>query len=384
MTTHTSPAGTRTDGAGRAAAPPVPYELSIVVPTLDEAGNIEPLLAGLDGALAGFAWEVVFVDDDSSDGTWERLLEVARTRANVRVIRRVGRRGLASACIEGMLATSAPCVAVMDADLQHDEHLLPTMLRRLESEALDIVVASRFAAGATLDSFSWRRERLSRLANRVSRLLTGAELRDPMSGYFMLRRELLDEVVHRLSGHGFKLLLDIFASARRPLRFAEVPLHFRRRHSGTSKLDTLVALEFARLVVDKTIGRTLPTRFVLFALVGLSGVGVHLAVLGLTFRGVVVPFVWAQGLAVWAAMTWNFFLNNWFTYRDQRLRGLAVLKGLLSFYAACSLGAVINVEVADRMYVTGLPWALAGLAGAVVGAVWNYGVTQVLTWRAHR
>jgi dolichol-phosphate mannosyltransferase len=360
------------------------YELAVVVPTLNEAGNIRPLLKRLDQALRGIAWEVIFVDDDSPDGTSELVRETAAVQPNVRGLRRIGRRGLSSACIEGMLATSAPYIAVMDADLQHDERLLGPMLARLKSEGLDIVVASRFVDGGSLGSFSRRRERLSRLGNRISRLISRVELSDPMSGYFMLRREVLDEVVHELSGKGFKLLLDLFSSAPRPLRFAELPLCFRPRHSGTSKLDTLVALEFATLLADKTLGRVIPVRFVLFVLVGLFGILVHLAALGLAFKGLGLGFAPSQVLATATAMTVNFFLNNQFTYRDRRLVGRELVRGLISFYLACSLGALVNVFIAKTLFDLGTPWALAGMLGATSGAVWNYAMTRTFTWRSHR
>lgn len=362
----------------------VTYELAVVVPTLNEVGNIGPLLERLSETLRGIAWEVLFVDDDSSDGTGELIRDLSLARSNVRSLRRVGRRGLSSACIEGMLATSAPCIAVMDADLQHDEALLEPMLRLLQVDRLDIVVGSRFASGSHLGSFPRGRERLSRLANRVSRWVTGADLSDPMSGYFVLRRELLDEVVHKLSGKGFKILLDIFASAGRPLRFSEVPLDFRPRHSGTSKLDTLVALEFAILLTDKTLGRLVPVRFVLFVLVGLTGLLVHLAALSLSFKGLGLGFYASQAIATVTAMTVNFLLNNKFTYRDRRLSGLGLLRGLLSFYAACSLGALVNLLVAKAAFDVGVAWALAGLLGAGVGSVWNYAMTQTFTWKSPR
>ncbi|HYH23034.1 MAG TPA: glycosyltransferase family 2 protein [Azospirillum sp.] len=355
-------------------------ELAVVIPTLNEVGNIVPLLQRLDRVLDGIAWEAVFVDDDSTDGTTELLRRLAQERPNVRCLHRIGRSGLSSACIEGMLSTAAPHIAVMDADLQHDETLLPGMLAKLKGEKLDIVVASRFAEGSSLGTFSSARERLSRVGIRLSRLVTGARLTDPLSGFFMLKREVLEETARNLSGQGFKILLDLFASAPRPLRFGEVPLHFRARHSGASKLDTLVMLEFAILLADKLVGKLIPIRFVLFVLVGAFGVGVHLSLLALAFRGIGLGFVAAQATATAAAMTVNFYLNNQFTYRDRRLKGRRFLWGLASFYVACAIGAVVNLQVAESLFTLGAPWPLAGLLGATVGAVWNFGVSSTFTW----
>jgi len=360
------------------------YELSIIVPTLNESGNIEPLLERLDRTLDGLTWEIILVDDDSEDGTSALARQLSQTRANIRCLRRVGRRGLSSACVEGMLASSAPYLAVMDADLQHDEGLLPDMLKKLIKEHLDIVIASRFAEGSSIGCFSASREHLSRVGNRLSRAVSKADLTDPLSGFFVLRRELLDEVVHSLSCKGFKILLDILASARRPLKYGEVPMHFRERHSGQSKLDILVMLEFAILLADKTFGRFVPVRFILFVAVGLLGVFVHLGILGLCYKLWHMSFVASQTAAALVAIGVNFYFNNQFTYRDQRLTGIRFVKGLMLFYVACLFGAVINFSVADSMFRIGFWWPLAGAVGAIVGSVWNYGVTSTFTWTTGR
>jgi dolichol-phosphate mannosyltransferase len=358
-----------------------PPELAIVVPTLNERDNIEPLLARLDAALAGIRWEAVFVDDDSQDGTAALLLELQDHLPRIRVIRRIGRKGLASACIEGMLATPAPFLGVMDADLQHDETILPAMLETLRRGDLDVVVGSRFAAGGSRGELSGTRLLLSRLGRLVSRLVSHADLKDPMSGYFVMRRSFFDETVRRLSGQGFKILLDLFASAPRPVRFVEMPYTFRPRHSGASKLDALVALDYVTLISDKLLGPSFPTRFVLFGLVGLLGVAVHLLFLALTFKLFLLPFYYAQMAATFAAMTFNFNLNNVLTYRDRRLHGLGLILGHLSFYLVCTIGAIVNFEIAEMLFRHRVPWLLAGLMGAVVSAVWNYGVSSTLTWR---
>lgn len=361
------------------------YQLAIIVPTLNERDNIDPLVALLDRTLAGERWQVVFVDDDSTDGTLEVLHRLAQSRDNVSVLRRVGRRGLSSACIEGMLSTVAPELAVMDADLQHDETLLPRMLAMLREGPRDIVIASRFAAGGNADGLSsTERRHMSRLGNALARRLTRAPLTDPLSGFFVLRRSLLDQVVHDLSGTGFKLLVDILASSPSVPRYAEIPMGLRPRRAGESKLDSQVIREFGMLVADKTLGRWVPVRFVLFVMVGLMGVAVHLAVLGALLKGAGVAFESAQIAATVVAMTSNFVVNNAFTYRDRRLRGWAFLRGLLSFYLVCAIGAVINVRVASLVFDAGLLWVLAGMAGAAVGAVWNFGVSSIVTWGPRR
>jgi dolichol-phosphate mannosyltransferase len=358
------------------------YELTVVIPTLNERGNIDPLLERIDQALAGVRWEAIFVDDDSTDGTTDHLHAVAERRANVRLIHRIGRRGLSSACIEGMLASSAPLMAVMDADLQHDANLLPKMFAAMRSEDLDLAIGSRFAEGGDVGTFSRWRQTMSAVSKWMSRPVVKAELKDPMSGFFIIRRAFFDETVRRLSGSGFKILLDLFASAARPVKFREFPYRFGTRLSGKSKLDILVTIEYVNLVADKLIGHWVPIRFVIFVLVGLLGALIHVAVLGLTYRTLGASFIVAQIIATITAMTSNFFFNNYITYYDQRLRGFDLLRGLLSFYLACAVGAFANFLVAEFLYEQGVLWLLAGLLGAVVGSVWNYGVTSTFTWRS--
>jgi dolichol-phosphate mannosyltransferase len=356
-------------------------ELSVVVATLNERENVPILLRDLSVALHGVNWEVIFVDDDSPDGTSRKVREIARLDPRVRCLRRISRQGLAGACIEGMLASSALAVAVMDGDLQHDEKLLVPMFRAIR-EGADLVVASRaMAGGAVGDGLTGWRSWGSRLANFAARWLTGVRLSDPMSGFFMMRREQFDALASRLSTQGFKILLDIVASSEGRLAIIELPYRFRPRQHGRSKLDGLVVLQYGGLLLAKLTGDRISIRFVLFALVGASGLLVHVAALKAMLSLGNVGFSWAQTLAAFAAMTWNFVLNNQLTYRDRRLRGSAALAGLLSFYAVCSVGTVANVGVANWIYHDLPTWWLAGGAGALMGAVFNYATSSAFTWR---
>ena len=264
----------------------------------------------------------------------------------MRCLQRIGRRGLASACVEGVLSSAAPYIAVMDADLQHDEALLPVMLAALRSEGLDIVIGSRFAHGGGFAPMPKHRQRISALGNRLARLVVKTELTDPMSGFFMLRRPVFDAAVRGLSAQGYKLLVDVFASSPGPLAFKELAFIFRPRLHGESKLDTLIALEYLQLLLDKLIGHVVPVRFILFGAIGGLGLFVHLSVLATALKLLGVGFAAGQGIATLAAMTGNFLLNNILTYRDRRLRGLKLIYGLFWFYAVCSIGAVANVGIA--------------------------------------
>jgi dolichol-phosphate mannosyltransferase len=354
-------------------------ELSVVVPTFNERDNVEILLARLEAALSGIEWEVVYVDDDSPDGTADKVRALAQSDPRVRCLQRIGRRGLATAVIEGMLASSAPYLAVIDADLQHDEALLPHMLAALKADNLDIVVGSRHTQGGSVGDWDRRRVTISNVAARLARLIVAADLTDPMSGFFMVSRPAFEGAVRRLSGQGFKILLDLFASTPVAFRFAEIPYVFGQRQHGESKLDSFVVWEYLMLLVDKLVGRYVPARFVSFAAIGGVGVAVHFTTLFLGLR--FLEFSAAQALATVVAMTSNFALNNMLTYRDRRLSGRRFITGLLSFYAVCSLGAVANVGIASAAFAEHYTWWASGLAGVAVGVVWNYAVSSVLTWK---
>jgi dolichol-phosphate mannosyltransferase len=372
---------THIDAAAPSLAAAAAPELTVVVPTFNEGPNVPIVVERMARVLAGVAWEVIFVDDDSPDGTAAIAKALGDHDARVRCIRRVGRRGLAGACIEGMLASNARFVAVMDADLQHDEALLTEMLSRLRGGQYDLVVGSRYLADANADGLSRPRLVSSRLAGIVSRGILGIEATDPMSGFFMLRRQLLETIAPRLSTQGFKILADILTSAPGRLRVSEVPYRFRARLHGASKLDSQVALDFLGLLVAKATRNAMPVRFVSFLLVGASGIVVHLLALKASLSLLDLSFAAGQTLATLIAMTSNFFLNNAVTYRDQRLTGVHALKGLLIFYVICAIGAVSNIGVATWLYSNRPVWWLAGLLGSVVGAVWNYAVSSALVWR---
>lgn len=364
-------------------AAPAPLRLGIVVPVFNEAANVPRLVDRLAATLGDSGWEVIFVDDDSPDGTGDAARALAQADGRVRVLQRIGRRGLSSACIEGMCATAAPIVAVIDGDLQHDETLLPRMAALLETDAsLDLVIGSRFAPGG--GTGDWDRERVAKsaFATRIARRVLKADLSDPMSGFFAIRTAIVRDLAPRLSGIGFKILLDLMTASPRALRFAELGYVFRTREAGESKLDHVVALEYLIALYDRMFGRIVPVRFVLFSAVGAVGAVVHLAVLAALFRGAGTGFVPATIAATLVAMTFNFWLNNQLTYRDRRLRGWRQLvDGWVSFCVVCSVGAVANVGVAGFTHeVQQGDWALSAILGILVAAVWNFALSSRFTW----
>jgi dolichol-phosphate mannosyltransferase len=357
--------------------------LSVIVPCFNERPNVAPMLARLDAALRGIQWEVIYVDDDSPDGTAQEVRRFAAADPRVRCIRRLGRRGLASAVIEGAMSSSAAYIAVIDGDLQHDETRLPAMLEALRSGQYDLVIASRHVEGGSNAGLAGRwRHALSNAGIWFAQRILPVRLTDPMSGFFMVPRPLFEAAVSRLTGQGFKILLDLALSAPGPLRVRELPAVFHERVAGESKLNPQVMLQFIGLLLDKTFGGYLPLRFLSFALVGALGVLIHLAVLGLLRDTVALGFGKEQAIATFVAMVSNFQFNNAITYRDQRLRGPRLWRGLLLFILVCSLGAAANIGIARALYQTQTDWSLAGAMGAVIGVVWNYAVSATLVWRA--
>ncbi|KAE8759296.1 glycosyltransferase [Paraburkholderia madseniana] len=355
-------------------------ELSIIVPTYNEKANVGELVRRLNLALGDIAWEVIFVDDNSPDRTYETVKQIASSDSRVRCIHRIGRRGLSGACIEGILSSAAPTVAVMDADLQHDESILPKMYEAIRNGA-DLVIGTRYSGEeASSQGLSPIRQWGSNLATGLARKFLHLDVSDPMSGFFMLPRTRVDAITSKLSDEGFKILLDIIASTPTRLKTVEIPYHFRQRVAGESKLDSLVTAEYLGLLCSKLSGGFLPIRFLMFLIVGATGIAVHLATLQVATHAFGLSFPSAQLTATLVAIAWNFILNNQLTYRDRRLKGIKFLFGMATFYAVCSLGTFANVGAASWLFEHEPNQIFAGLAGAILGAVFNYAASSALTW----
>lgn len=358
-------------------------DLAVVIPVFNEYGNVQPILRRLNVALVGLQHEIIFVDDGSSDGTAAEIEQIAHYDRRVRLIRRFGRRGLASAVVEGMCSSVARVLAVIDGDLQHDETILPHMVEAILANGREMAIGTRYGAGGSVGEWDHGRVSISRLATRLAAPVIKTPVSDPMSGFFAIRRDVLLEIVPRLSTVGYKILLDIIASAQRRLDVAEIPYTFRARTAGESKLDTAVVLEYIELLLEKMIGRWIPPKLILFGIIGAAGALVQLTVLGIIHKLVGIGFANAEIVAVAMAMVFNYTLNNSLTYRDRRLRGLRWFKGLASFMLVCSFGAIANVGIGTLLYGQhGERWWLAGLLGIAVGSVWNFVATKWLTWRS--
>jgi dolichol-phosphate mannosyltransferase len=359
-------------------------ELSVVLPTFNERDNLVPVLEALRSALAQHSYEVIVVDDDSEDGTADYARRLTADYPEMRVIQRINRNGLSSACVEGMMASHSPYLAVMDCDLQHDEKILPRMLERLKQGNLDLVVGTRHSEGGSVGEFSSGRRFMSDAGRRLSRLVYSARMSDPMSGFFVLDRKFLDEVVRSLSSTGYKILLDLLASSKRKVRLDEVGYTFRNRVRGESKLDLLVSLEYLELLLDKLIGEFIPPRFIFFCCVGLAGLGLNVMLFEAISRGL----DWGMDASLLSSsllvITANYSMNNLLTFRKFRRRGADWWHGLAVFYCACSVGLMANLSLAESLMTKGLSRAAAVFAGVTVGSLWNYAMSSILVWGVRR
>ncbi len=373
--------------------------LTVVVPVFREAGNVAPLVEAVRHTMAtrlpDLDWEIIFVDDNSDDGTADAVRAAAIADLRIRLIARVGRRGLSSAVVEGVLCALYPIVVVMDGDLQHDPVYFPELIRPLMEDRADIVSASRFLADASSAGLaSAKRARQSLRGNAFVKAAFGIGLTDPLTGFFATRRDTFRAALPRLSTLGFKILIDLISSLPSSPRLAEIPFEFARRQSGESKLDGGVLFDFLLFVLEKKVPgvRLVGPRFVSFAMVGGTGIVVHLAVMSafmVAFTGSIVgqgistaQFSIAQFSGAATAMVSNFLLNNATTYRDKRLTGAGMFAGLLIFILLSAIGLMANVGVAASIkHAYTVNWSVAAIAGILVGIVWNFATTRRFVWR---
>ncbi|MEL6663747.1 MAG: glycosyltransferase family 2 protein [Pseudomonadota bacterium] len=364
----------------------VDTKLTVVVPTFNESKNVGEMVRRLDETLANIPWEIIFVDDASPDGTADVVRSMAREDRRVRLISRHNRRGLASAVVEGALAASADVVAVMDGDLQHDESVLPGMYYKVRDGEADVVSASRFLTEDGADGLSSQtRVAISNNGIKLSNWVFNLDMTDPLTGFFVVRRDVVRRALPDLSELGFKVLMDIIISAQPRPKVAEVPFKFRERQHGESKLDNRVMYEFFLFFIEKKISSILPlpARFLSFAFINSIGILVHLAVL---FPMMMIlgegSFINAQIVATLVAMGFNYTVNNMVTYSDRKLKGGKFYAGFFIFAALCSVGILGNVGVANvlhRDYPT-LSVFVPAIAGALITVVWNYVATAAFVW----
>ena len=358
--------------------------VSIILPTYNERGNIESIIESLLKLKDQFKLEILVVDDDSPDGTGDLVKSLSRKIQEVRLIRRMGRAGLASAIKEGLLDAAGDLALVMDSDGQHDPTAVTLILNTLIEGGYDLIVGSRFHADAEIKGLSSRRENGSSLANAAARYSLNrsySRLTDTMSGFFALRLDRAMPFVRAVDVNGFKFLYEFLAISKGKLNAAEVPLNFQPRTHGTSKLDVAIFWDFLISVLHNLSFRLLPRRAISFGLVGTSGVFVQLVVNQVLMVIGRINFEQALPIAVVAAASSNYMINNALTFRFQRLKGMALFKGLLKFLVVASLPVLANVGVATAFHrFVSTDLITAQLAGIIVVFIWNYAASSRFVW----
>ena len=355
--------------------------ISLIIPTYNERDNITPLLKRLENALSSYDYEIVFIDDNSADGTAELATSLSY-KYPVKVIVRKDKRGLASAVVDGLKYVSGDIIAVMDADLQHPPEVISDLLREIEKGA-DIVIASRYVPGGGCQGWSLTRRLISRGAIFLAHLLLPAtrQISDPMSGFFMFNKRVVRDA--ELKPTGYKILLEILMVGKFQ-SIAEVPYTFSPREGGKSKLNIQQQLAYLRHIYSLMRRKGELARFIRFCLVGGSGVGVDEGMFYL-LSGVLrlKPVELASALSAETAIITNFILNDIFTFRDRRSPGMkAMLKRFWKFNLFCLAGVGIKVGIVSLLFnIAGVHELLANLIGIAVAMLWNYFLNNWWTWR---
>ncbi|MEB3862143.1 MAG: glycosyltransferase family 2 protein [Desulfurococcales archaeon] len=346
-------------------------EISIVVPTYNEAQVIGAFLDKVREELDKHTkcYEIVIVDDDSPDGTWRIVEEESRKDPRVRLVRRTGERGLATAVIRGIREARSSLVIVMDADLQHPPEVIPDIVRKAR-EGYDIVVASRYAKGGGVEGWSRARLAISMISSIVSKILVreARKTSDPMSGFFLVRKEAVR--LEDLRPRGYKILLEILAKSP-GARVADVPYTFKRRAAGDSKLGLRVMADFILHLIALS-------RLARFAIVG--GIGALLN-LGVMYLLLPIAGVDASSIAgIEAGILWNFILHEEWTFKSKFAKGVA--KRLIGYHVS-SLAGIASTYIVMRLLYTlaGVNPVLGQAIGIIVGFIANYTLSSGVVWR---
>jgi dolichol-phosphate mannosyltransferase len=366
-----------------------PVELSLVIPTYNERENIASLVRSIHQLLtdSGCSFEIIIVDDDSPDKTWELVQTLTAKYPGLRLIRRIKEKGLAKAVTRGWQEARGEILAVMDGDLQHPPETLLTLIEALRKDGIEIAVASRHVQGGGVSDWNVFRRLISWSATLTATWIlpgTLATVRDPMSGFFALRRSVIDGIP--LNPTGYKILLEVLSRGTYA-SVEEVPYTFVERKQGGSKFGLRQALEFlghlARL--SWTTGEL--TRLLQYLTVGLSGVLVNMGTLFvLTFQG--WSYISAGILAVESSILTNFLLNEIWTFADFSRRSASLgarLQRLFKYNLVCVGGAIINLALLWLMTEhVGIYFMLSNGIGIIAATLWNYGMNANVTWESAR
>ena len=363
--------------------------VSFVLPTYNESLSIEKAIQRIESLALNIDKEIIVVDDDSPDGTSKIVKSLSYQFNDLRLVRRYGRSGLASAIKEGIMCSTGSAVVVMDADGQHDIGSISSMLSLLENDPdLDLVIGSRFKADPNdLKGLSKSRTLGSTIANKTSRFVLDRRyqrLTDFMSGFFAFKASSLEEISKAVDVEGFKFLFEALSLSKGKLNVKEVAIRFHEREAGSSKLDIPVVWDYVISLIHSGSFRLMPRRMIGFGLVGLSGVVIQLSASSLLDLFTPGSFSQTLPFAVTLAAVWNFTLNNQLTFRSRKLKGKNYISGLLKFLFVSSLPIAANVGAAAYIYNTyGGSKLSAQLAGIVIAYLWNYVASSKVVWNSN-
>ena len=359
--------------------------ISIILPTLNEVDNISSIIKKIINLSGNFLIEIIVVDDASTDGTTSLVKKLSQEDNRIRLINRYGRNGLSSAIKEGTLSASGDVIAVMDTDGQHQVESLYEAIEVLLVTDKDLIIGSRFLNSSLISGLSDKRKKGSLVANSLAKFSLSREyskLTDIMSGFIVFKSQTVLKLVERIDVNGFKFLYELLSVSKGTLDCNEIPLNFMPRKFGESKLDIAIVWDFLVSLIHSLSKRLIPRKAISFAFVGITGVLVQFIIsysfmwlLGFSFQNV-LP------IAVISAATSNYLVNNWLTFRVNRLRNKALFVGLLKFLLVSSLPIIANVGLASSFYKLISPNTFfSQLAGIIVVFIWNYAASSKLVWK---
>ena len=359
--------------------------ISIVIPTFNEVENIVPLLKKLTLILNDFEYEIVVVDDDSPDGTSDEVNKYMKKNKRIKLITRIGRSGLSSAIKEGLIFAQGKYLLVLDGDGQHHPSFILNMLEEMQRSKYDIVIGSRFLNNSKLEGLSNERSLGSKIANKMSRISLHknySKLTDYLSGCFCVEKEMTKKYIRKIEINGFKFLYELLSLSKGKLAVHEVPLIFKQRRFGNSKLDIAIVWDFLISIIHNLTLRLLPRRAISFGMVGISGVFVQLFITSFLVEIFLIDFYNALPFAVISAATSNFLINNQLTFRSDRLRNLGLVVGLLKFLIVASLPVIANVGITTAIYkYISADTFIAQIAGIAIVYAWNYLASSSFVWK---
>lgn len=358
-------------------------QISIILPTYNEHKNVPILLERLNTALAHIDKEVIVVDDNSPDQTWKVARDLEPQYPWLRVIRRLHDKGLSSAVLAGFAVAEGDFLAVMDADLQHDENALPNFLTAF-AQGADIVVGSRKVEGGGVENWNIMRRFISWVATMMAQIALHQGVTDPMSGFFAIRKELYQKYREEINPRGFKILLE-FVARSKEAKVKEVGYTFKGRIHGESKLSGKVIYDYIYALYELSLGKYIPLRFIRYVSVGFTGLIVSYVTL-LIARQFAIEDSTAVSISIEASILTNFIFNNYWTFKDHKLTGpWNLLRGTVTFHAICLGGALINQALAIwTAQKCGINLYAANALGYIVAAIWNYVINVSVTWKTHR